>query len=134
MDENNKTINEILDQSKTVAIIGISCKPNRASNDIARYLIKAGYSIFPVNPNYDEVLGMHCYKNLSEIKENIDIVNIFRRSSETGPIVDEAIKVKAGTVWMQLDIVNEVAAKKAIDAGLTVVMDKCIKVEHLHSF
>ena len=130
----NGNIKELLQNSKNIAIVGVSDKSYRASNDIARYLINTGYKIFPVNPNYDRVLGLHCYNSLSEIDDAIDIVNIFRRSSETAPVIDEAIDIKAGAIWMQLGVINEAAAQKALDAGLKVVMNLCIKIEHARIF
>lgn len=127
-------IEQILKNSKTIAVVGASPKPNRESGRIFQYLISVGYKVFPVNPLYEEVYGEKCYKNLSEIPDEIDIVNIFRKSEEIPPIVNEAINKKAKIIWMQLGIVNSEAEKIALDADLSVVMDKCIYIEHKKLF
>ncbi|MEJ2055304.1 MAG: CoA-binding protein [Calditrichaceae bacterium] len=126
----NQNIPEILNKSKNIAIVGLSQKPERQSHKVGLYIKNAGYNIFPVNPNYDSVLGLKCYKSLSDIPEPIDIVDIFRKSEDVLPIVQEAVKINAKTIWMQLGIKNEQAAKLALDAGMQVIMDHCIKIEH----
>jgi len=123
-------ITALLKSSKTIAVVGLSPKTTRPSNDVARYLISAGFTIIPVNPGQNEILGEKCYPNLTSIPVKIDIVNIFRRSEDVGPVVDEAIAIKAKAVWMQQGIVNEEAAAKARKTGLQVIMDRCIKVDH----
>ncbi|WP_042315373.1 CoA-binding protein [Desulfofarcimen acetoxidans] len=120
----------LLQNSKKIAIVGLSNKPERDSYMVAAYLKKQGYKIFPVNPGIKEVLGEKAYPSLSDIPEPVDIVNIFRRSSDVPPIIAEAIRLKEKSVWLQLGIVNEEAAQAARAAGLTVVMDRCIKVDH----
>lgn len=120
----------ILKTSKTIAVVGLSDKPERPSYDVASYLLEHGYEIIPVNPNISEWKGIKAYKSLLEIKEKVDVVDIFRKSEDVPPVVDEAIKLGAKTVWMQLGIVNEAAAEKAKRAGLNVVMDRCMKIEH----
>ena len=120
----------ILKKSKTIAVVGLSDRPDRPSYQVASYLLEHGYKIIPVNPNIKEWKGMRAYSSLLEIKEKIDVVDIFRKSEDVSPVVDEAIKIGAKTVWMQLGIVNEQAAEKAGKAGLNVVMDKCMKIEH----
>lgn len=125
----NKNIPEILKSSKNIAVVGISNKPYRDSYTVTRVLMDYGYRIFPVNPNYDEVFGIKCYNSLKEIEEPIDIVDIFRRPDQVMPVVEEAIAIGAKVVWMQLGAENEEAAKKALEAGLQVVMERCIKVE-----
>ena len=127
--ELNKNIPEILTIYKNIAVVGISTKSYRDSHSVSRVLINNGYRIFPVNPNYDDVLGLKCYKNLKEIKEPIEIVDIFRRADQVMPVVEEAIEIGAKVVWMQLGAGNVEAAKKALDADLEVVMERCIKVE-----
>lgn len=127
-DEND--IIHTLKTYRTIAIVGISSKINRPSYGIAQAMLNNGYNIIPVNPNYDQVFGRNCYKDLLEIKEPLEIVNIFRRSEEIMPIVDQAIEAKAKVVWMQSGIINEAAAIKAKQAGLTVIMNRCIKVDH----
>lgn len=130
-DQINQDIPGILERSKNIAVVGISNKPYRDSYTVTKVLMDYGYRIFPVNPNYDEVLGMKCYGSLKEIKEPIDIVDIFRRPDQVMPVVEEAIEIGARVVWMQLGAENEEAAQKALNAGLRVVMHHCIKVEVL---
>jgi len=123
---------EILNRSHTVAVVGISHKEERDSHKVARYLKEHGYKMIPVNPKYKEVLGEPCYPNLKSVPEHIDIVDIFRNIDAIPAIVDEAIEVKADSVWMQLGLAQNESAQKATCAGLKVVMNKCIKIEHSH--
>ena len=125
----NDPILEILQNSKTIAVVGLSANPSRASHGVAAYMQAAGYRIIPVNPNESEVLGEKSYVRLEDVPEKVDIVNVFRRSEEVPPVVESAIHIGARTVWMQLGITNESAAEKARAAGLNVVEDKCIMVE-----
>ena len=129
-------IASILTKYKHIAIVGLSEKPERASNGVARYMIQAGYTIYPVNPSLHEVLGLECWPSLSAIpvekRELIEIVDIFRKPQDVPPVVDEAIAIGAKVVWMQLGITNEAAAEKARNAGLDVVQNRCILVEHMH--
>ncbi len=135
MKEINENIPQILKESKTIAVVGISDKTHRPSYDVAKYLISAGYTIIPVNPRLEEVFGLKCYPRLTDIDKEIDIVDIFRKPSDVEPIVDDAVAIKAKTVWMQLGVINEQAAKKALQARLNVVMNHCLKVEHaINSF
>ena len=120
----------ILNDYSIIAMVGLSPDPNRPSHRVAKYLISQGYKVIPVNPDAQEILGTRSYSNMSSIPETIEIVDIFRRSEEVMPIVDEAIKVGAKAVWMQEGVVNEEAASKALDAGLLVVMDRCMLKEH----
>ncbi len=124
------TIEEILRQNHTVAIVGLSDKPDRPSHMVAKHLKERGYRIIPVNPQTKEMLGEVSYPDLLSIPHPVDVVDIFRRSEDVPPIVDQAIKIGAKVVWMQEGIINEEAAKKAREAGLEVVMDKCMKKEH----
>jgi len=124
-------VSDILKKSKTIAIVGLSPKADRDSNKVGVYLLEAGYRIFPVNPACDTILGQKCYGRLADIPEPVDVVDIFRRPEDILGIVDEAIAVGAGTVWMQLGLRHPEAAEKARGAGLKVVMDRCMKVEHL---
>jgi len=121
---------KLLAESKVVAIVGLSDKPDRASNKVAVYLKEHGYKIIPVNPMKDEILGEKCYSSLSDIPEPIDIVDIFRKVDVIPAIVDEAIKVSAKAVWMQLGLAHHESAEKARQAGLVVVQSKCTKIEH----
>ena len=123
-------IASILRNAKVIAVVGLSDKPGRPSYDVATYLMEHGYKIIPVNPNVSEWKGLKAYASLSDVKEKIDVVDIFRKSEDVPPVVDEAIRAGAKAVWMQLGIVNEEAARKAKAAGLKVVMDRCMKIEH----
>jgi len=125
------TIEEkILNSSRTVTVVGLSSKPDRPSYRVANYLKEQGYKIIPINPAEKEILGEPCYPDLASVPTSIDVVDIFRRSDEVLPIVKEAIKIGAKAVWMQEGVVNEEAASRAREAGLVVVMDKCIRKEH----
>ncbi len=126
----DEDVKSILENSRTVAVVGLSHKEDRDSNKVAVYLREHGYRVIPVNPKYKEVLGEKCYPDLKSVPEHVDVVDIFRNIDAIPAIVDEAIETKAGSVWMQLKLVHEDAAAKARNAGLRVVMDKCIKVEH----
>ncbi len=123
-------IKEILAQTKTIAVVGLSPKANRPSHDVARYLKEAGFTIIPVNPGQSEILGEKCYPSLTDIPQPVDVVDIFRRPEEVGPVVDQAVAIGAKVVWMQQGIVNEEAAAVARAAGLKVIMDRCLKVDH----
>jgi uncharacterized protein len=129
-------IRSILTSFRHIAIVGISDKRDRPSHGVARYLLQAGYEIYPVNPMIDEVLGMTCWPSLSAIpaeqRKLIEIVNIFRKPADVPPVVDEAIAIGARVVWMQLGITNAQAAEKARQAGLEVIENRCIAVEHQH--
>jgi len=115
---------------KSIAIVGLSDNPERPSYEVGKYLISKGFKIFPINPNIDNFLGIKSYKTLSDIKDKIDVVDIFRKSEFVGPIVDEAIKIGAKSIWMQEGVIDEVSANKARSAGLTVVMNMCIMKQH----
>lgn len=121
---------EILRRYKTIAVVGLSSDETRPSHGVAEYLQRVGYRIIPVNPNEREVLGEKSYAKLEEVPEKIDIVDIFRCPEEVAPVVDGAIRIGAKVIWMQLGVVNEVAAEKAGAAGLTVIMEACLLVEH----
>ena len=121
---------EILKTCQTVAVVGLSPKSNRPSNMVASYLQENGYKIIPVNPRAGEILGEVCYANLSSIPNPVDVVDIFRRSEAVPPIVEEAIEIGAKAVWMQEGVINEKAAAWAKEAGLLVVMDRCMLREH----
>ena len=123
-------IKNLLAESTTIAVVGLSPNSQRPSNMVAKYLISRGYRVIPVNPGHREILGLTCYPDLGVIPESVDIVDIFRKSSEIFPIVEQAVDIGARTVWMQLGIINDEAAERAVSAGLKVVMDRCIKVEH----
>ncbi len=124
------TLRRILKNSKTIAVVGLSANWWRPSFFAAKYLQEHGYRIIPVNPAYTEVLGEKCYKSLAEIPDKIDIVDCFRKSEEIPALAQEAIAIGAKCLWMQLGVVNEEAAKAARAAGLDVIMDRCVKIEH----
>ncbi len=124
---------ELLRKAKTIAVVGLSGNPERPSYDVASYLLSKGYAIIPINPNIREWRGLRAYGSLGEIPGDVrvDVVCVFRRSEEVPPIVDGAIAIGAKAVWMQLGVVNEGAAKKAVAAGLFVVMGRCMKIERM---
>ncbi|MGE3858008.1 MAG: CoA-binding protein [Dehalococcoidia bacterium] len=122
---------ELMRDAKTIAVVGVSSKPDRASNEVAKYLIDAGYTVYLVNPMEEgEIYGLPVYDTVAELPEPVDIVDVFRRPGDVPPVVEDAIAAHARIVWMQLGIVNEEAAATARAAGLEVVMDRCTKIEH----
>lgn len=121
---------QILEEVETIAVVGLSRRESRPGYYVPAYMQAAGYRIIPVNPYLDEALGERAYPDLSSIPEPVDMVVIFRRSENVPPVVDEAIQIGAKVVWMQLGIVNQQAAQVAREAGLQVVMDSCVKVDH----
>lgn len=125
-----EAIRSLLQQARTIAVVGISARHDRPSHEVAHYLQRAGYTIIPVNPAYEEVLGQKCYPNLHEVPVKIDLVDVFRKPAEVMAVVDEAIAVGAGSVWLQLGVIAPDAADKAAAAGLKVVSDRCTKIEH----
>ena len=120
----------IIREANSVALVGVSANPIRSSNFVASYLIRTPLTSYPVNPRYEEVLGLRCYPSLHDLPEVPDIVDIFRREDQIPTVVDEAIEVGARVVWFQLGLRNDAAAAKALDAGLEVVQDRCLKIEH----
>ncbi len=126
-----QTTEMILDTYRNVAIVGLSPEAERPSFRVASYLKEQGYRIIPVNPNFSWILGETCYPDLASIGEPVEVVDIFRRPEETPAIVEQAIAIGAKVVWMQEGVVNEAAAARARSAGLLVVMDKCMRKEHL---
>lgn len=125
-----RRIKEILEGAKTIAVVGVSKKPERDSYQVASYLVSHGYRIIPVNPALDSLFGEKAYPDLKSIPDPVDIVDIFRRPDAVPAIVEEAIQAGAKVVWMQLGIVHREAAERAASEGLEVVMDRCIKIEH----
>lgn len=130
MQTNFSQIREILARTRTIAVVGLSPKENRPSHQVARYLMAAGYIVIPVNPGQSEILGHTCYASLLDIPQRVDLVDIFRRSEEVGEVVAQAVAIKARVIWMQQGIVNQEAAAVAREAGLAVIMDRCLKVDH----
>jgi predicted CoA-binding protein len=129
MDDSDK-VRRILRRSKTIAVVGLSAQWHRPSYFAAKYMQEHGYRVIPVNPGYPEILGEKCYKSLREIPEKVDIVDCFRRSAEIPAIADDAIAIGAKVLWMQLGVENGDARHKAESAGLEVVENRCVKIEH----
>jgi hypothetical protein len=130
MNEDINTLRRILKQSKTIAVVGLSANWWRPSYFAAKYLQEHGYRIVPVNPQYREILNEKCYASLRDIPFQVDVVDCFRKSEEIPAIADDAIAIGAKVLWMQLGVINQAAARKAAAAGLEVVMDRCMKIEH----
>jgi uncharacterized protein len=124
----------ILRETRTIAMVGLSSNPFRPSHFAAIYMLAEGYNVIPVNPREQEILGRRCYPSLRDIPEHVDLVDIFRDPQAVPPIVEEAIAIGAKVVWMQLGVINQAAAQRARDAGLEVVMDACVKIEHARFF
>lgn len=120
----------IIRQARSVALVGVSANPLRSSNFVATYLVRTPFTIWPVNPLYDEVLGLKSYPSLADLPGVPDIVDIFRRHDEIPGVVDEAIELGVKVIWMQLGLRHQEAAAKARDAGLQVVQNRCLKIEH----
>lgn len=127
-------IRELLAETKTIAVVGLSDSPLRPSHGVSAYMQAQGYKIIPVNPTIEEALGEKSYPSLADVPEKIDLVNIFRRPEFVDEVVDQAIQRKVPAVWMQEEVINEAAATKARKAGLFVVMDRCILKEHRARF
>lgn len=125
-----ETIKRILDECRTIAVVGLSSSSWRPSHGVAAYMQRVGYRMIPVNPNETEVLGEKSYSLLADVPDKIDLVDVFRRSEEAGAVVDQAIAIGARGVWLQEGVIDEAAAQRAIDAGLLVVMDRCWLKEH----
>ena len=123
-------IAELLANTKTIAVVGLSSNPMRPSFGVSQYLQRNGYRIIPVNPNEQIVLGEKAYRALSEIPEKVDMIDVLRRSEFVTEIVDEAIRLKIPALWLQEGVIHEAAAQKARDAGISVVMDRCVLKEH----
>ena len=126
------SVRRILNDSRIIAVVGLSPKPHRPSHQVARYLMEAGYTIIPVNPGQDSILGLPCYPSLRAIPGTVDLVDILRRQGKVLPIVDDAMAIGAKDIWMQEGIVNVEAAALAEAAGLVVVMDRCTKIDHMN--
>ena len=123
-------ISSLLKNSTTIAVVGISGNPERDSYKVAKYLQKQGYKIIPINPAIKEVLGEKAYSSLTHVSIPVDIVDVFRRSEKVPEVIKEALRAKPKAIWLQLGVVNEEASKQAIEKGLIVIMDRCIKIEH----
>ncbi|OLR90045.1 CoA-binding protein [Actinokineospora bangkokensis] len=124
------TIERLVRESRTIAVVGLSDRPERPSFGVARYLVAAGLTVFPVNPALRTWQGLTAYPSLAEVPEHVDVVDVFRKPADVEPVVRDAIAAGAGAVWFQLGVVNPAAAQLAADAGLAVVVDRCLAVEH----
>ena len=133
MDDIN-TLRRILRESRVLAVVGLSADWYRPSYFAAKYMQEHGYRVIPVNPKYESILGEKCYKSLREIPGKVDIVDVFRKSADVGPIADDAIAIGAKVLWQQLGVTNVEAARKAEAAGLESVMNRCVKIEHARLF
>lgn len=129
-----ETLRRILKENHTVAVVGLSAKWYRPSYFAAKYLLDHGYRVIPVNPGEEEILGQRCYPSLEAVPERVDVVDIFRRPADVPPIVESAIAIEARVVWMQIGVIHEGAAARAREAGLQVVMDRCMKIEYARLF
>lgn len=125
-----ETIRRILDECRTIAVVGLSSSPMRASNSVSNYMRQRGYKVIAVNPNEEQVFGEKSFAALADVPEKIDLVDVFRRSDAAGEVVDDAIKVGAKAVWLQEGVIDDDAAQRALAAGLLVVMDRCWLKEH----
>jgi predicted CoA-binding protein len=123
-------IRALLERARRIAVVGLSPKPNRDSHRIGRYLLEHGYEVIPVYPRENEILGRRVFRRVQEIPGGADLVNVFRRSEELGHVVDDALAARVPALWFQLDCIDEAAAERATNAGATVVMDRCIMVDH----
>ena len=128
------TLRRILQDTRVIAMVGLSANWYRPSYFAAKYMLDHGYQVIPVNPSYGEVLGQKCYATLRDIPHKIDMVDCFRKSEEMPQIADEAITIGARVLWMQIGVINDSAAEKARKAGLEVVMDRCVKIEYARLF
>lgn len=126
-----QAIKRILDECRTIAVVGLSSNPARPSHGVAGYMKRHGYKVIPVNPKEQTVHGERAYPTLADVPEKIDLVDVFRRSAEAGTVVDEAIRIGAKAVWLQEGVIDQAAAKRALDAGLLVVMDRCWLKDHM---
>lgn len=134
MHNNIQALRDILKSAKTIAVVGLSAQWNRPSYFAAKYMQEHGYRIVPVNPKYPSILGETCYPDLAAIPHPIDMVDVFRKPADTPAIAEQAVAIGAKTLWLQLGVVNEQAQAIAEQAGLTVVMDRCVKIEHARLF
>ncbi len=128
----SEEIEKILQNSKRIAVVGLSPKPQRDSNKVARYLLDKGYEVIPVNPGQTRILDRTCYKTLADIPFAVDMADLFLNPSRIPPVVDQCIRMGVKTIWMQLGVVHNEAAAKAREAGIEVVMNRCIMREHQH--
>lgn len=130
MIEDDAGLRRVLGDCRVIAVVGLSPTEDRPSNVVARYLIAHGYTVVPVNPGATEILGRQCYPDLGSIPIKVDMVDVFRKPEDAPSIADEAIRIGAKCLWLQLGVINREAAERAVAAGLDVAMDRCVKIEH----
>ena len=123
-------IRRLLEKARRIAVVGLSPKPHRDSHRVARYLLESGYEIVPVYPREEQILGQTVYRRVQDVPGTVDLVDVFRRSEELPEVIDDVLAARAGALWLQLRCIDEDGARRARDAGLTVVMDRCLMVEH----
>lgn len=126
----DEAIRRLLEKVRRIAVVGLSPKPHRDSHRVARYLLESGYEIAPVYPREEQILGQKVHRRVQDVAGAVDLVDVFRRSEKLPEVIDDAITARAGAVWLQLGCIDEDGARRARDAGLTVVMDRCLMVEH----
>jgi len=134
MSDDISTLRRILSAARTIAVVGLSAEWHRPSHFAAQYMQAKGYRVIPVNPRYETILGQRCVARLEDIIEPVDIVDVFRRTDDVGPIADSAIAIKAKCLWQQIGVKNLEAERLAREAGLDTVMDRCVKIEHARLF
>jgi predicted CoA-binding protein len=127
-------LRRVLLDCRSIAVVGLSANWHRPSNFAAKYMLDRGYTVIPVNPAYEEVLGQKCYPNLRDIPVPVDMVDVFRKPEDVPPLVDDALAIGAKVFWMQLGVINEEAARRAEAGGMQVVMDRCVKIEYARLF
>ena len=127
-------LRRILQNNRVIAVVGLSANWHRPSYFAAKYMLEHGYTIVPVNPGQSEILGQKCYSSLADIPHKVDIVDCFRKPEEITPLAEQAIAIGARVLWLQLGVINREAARRAFEAGLEVVMDRCVKIEHARLF
>ncbi len=126
----DEAIRRLLEKVRRIAVVGLSPKPHRDSHRVARYLLESGYEIVPVYPREEQILGQKVHRRVQDVAGAVDLVDVFRRSEDLPEVIDDAITARAGALWLQLGCIDEDGARRARDAGLTVVMDRCLMVEH----
>lgn len=126
----DEAVRRLLEQVRRIAVVGLSPKPDRDSHRVARYLLERGYEIVPVYPREEEILGQKVYRRVQDVPGAVDLVDVFRRSAELPETIDDALAKGAGALWLQLACIDEAGARRARDAGMSVVMDRCLMVEH----
>jgi hypothetical protein len=126
----DEAIRRLLEKVRRIAVVGLSPKPHRDSHRVARYLLESGYEIVPVYPREEQILGQKVHRRVQDVAGAVDLVDVFRRREDLPEVIDDAITARAGALWLQLGCIDEDGARRARDAGLTVVMDRCLMVEH----